>query len=252
LASCPLSVSRHRELSFARALLSDLVFDLSEVEYDRATEWRSTRPPALDVSTRLQLTAHLEDALRLLAFAREAKLGGVLVAVANGERALQNGLGVAPLFDVFNPRARWMLGRMDEDASAADLDDYADLRGWALRAVNSDGRVALVPQQEATTGFMTLFADSVRSIVRWFQNFNTSYVDYTFHSKKPGGLQVQYHPQYFTSPVVFGITLSTPVTQRVLIGPYHFLGQPPDRPLIRDPAVFIASPSTSVGNTVSF
>jgi hypothetical protein len=248
----PLQFERARatgQRTFAHELLADLVSDISDKLY---ADGRLSRPPALDVSARIQLTADLEDALRLLAFAREAELGGVLVSVADGEGTLQNGLGVAPLFDIFNPRARWMLGQMDAYAPNADLDDHAKLRSWVLGAVNTVGDVALVPQRQATKGFMTLFADSIRSVANWFQNSNTSYVDYTFHSRSPGGLQVQYHPQYFNSPEVFGTTLSTPTTQRVRISHYHFLGKQREGPVIRDPAVFFASPDTSVGNTLAF
>lgn len=239
------------QYSFADALLRDLVSDVSELEHDRATAWRSAAAPSLHVSARVQLTAHLESALRLLAFAREARLGGVLVAAADGERSQQDELGGTPLFDIFNPRARSIL-RMDEDGLASDLNGYAGLRSWAMQAVRSDSRVALVPQREASTGFMTLFADSLRSIVSWFQNSNTSHVDYEFNSNRPGGLQVQYHPQYFTSPVVFGRKLSTPVSQRIVIGHYYFLGQPPNGPVVRDPTVFFASPSNNAGTTVRF
>jgi hypothetical protein len=241
------------QFSLANALLRDLVSEVDGAEHDRASAWRSTAAPALHVSARIQLTGHLESALRLLAFAREARLGGVLVAAVDGERSQQDELGSVPLFDVFNPRARSILGRMDEDGPASDLDGYAGLRDWARRAASSDSRITLVPQREASTGFMTLFADSVRSIVSWFRDSNASYVDYEFNSNEPGGLQVQYHPQYFTSPVVFGPKLSTPVSQRILIGHYYFLGQPPNGGrVIRDPTVFFASPSSTVGNTVWF
>ncbi|MEH2521989.1 hypothetical protein V1279_007562 [Bradyrhizobium sp. AZCC 1610] len=248
----PLQFERVRatgHYTFAHELLADLVSDVSDQLY---ADGRLSRLPALDVSARIKLTADLEDALRVLAFGREAKLGGVLVSVADGKDALQNGLGVAPLFDIFNPRARWMLGQMDAHAPNADLDDFAKLRTWVMGAVNTVGGVALVPQRQATKGFMTLFADSVHSVLNWFQNSNTSYVDYTFNSRSPGGLQVQYHPQHYTSPEVFGTTLSTPATQRVRIGHYHFLGKPREGPVIRDPAVFFASPNTSVGNTLAF
>jgi hypothetical protein len=213
----PLQFERVRatgQHTFAHELLADLVSDVSDQLY---ADGRLSRLPALDVSARIKLTADLEDALRLLAFGREAKLGGVLVSVADGKDALQNGLGVAPLFDIFNPRARWMLGQMDAHAPNADLDDYAKLRTWVMGAVNTVGGVALVPQRQATKGFMTLFADSVHSVLKWFQNSNTSYVDYTFNSRPPGGLQVQYHPQHYTSPEVFGTTLSTPAPPTVAV-----------------------------------
>jgi hypothetical protein len=196
----------------AGLLLTELVADVTAGMRTR----RDDGLPSLHRSTREHLTSHLDTALRLLEFYPTIRFDGVLVSVANTDEkiALENGLGVAPLFDIFNPRARAIvLGGL---AAVYEPGDDVALGDWARWAAQSDRGLEVMSQQAASIGFMTLFADSLRSVVQAFMSGNaSSSVDFTFHSKPPGGYQVQYHPQYYTSPVVFGPNLSTPVTKKV-------------------------------------
>ena len=81
----------------------------------------------------------------------------------------------------------------------------------------------MVSQREAVTGFMTLFADSLRAAMRAFASSNTSYITYTVHSKN-SQYQLEYFPQCNYSPTLFGSTLTTPVVDKIKIGHYHFQG----------------------------
>jgi hypothetical protein len=234
----------------AGLLLTELVADVTAGMRTR----RDDGLPSLHRSTREHLTSHLDTALRLLEFYPTIRFDGVLVSVANTDEkiALENGLGVAPLFDIFNPRARAIvLGGL---AAVYEPGDDVALGDWARWAAQSDRGLEVMSQQAASIGFMTLFADSLRSVVQAFMSGNaSSSVDFTFHSKPPGGYQVQYHPQYYTSPVVFGPNLSTPVTKKsVLAGNYHFLGQLGTAPAIRDPALYTVSSGSTSGTTNVF
>jgi len=243
---------RHDTLALsASELLTDMLADLSarmsfisEGDYPRSN---------LAPSTLALLTRHLDIAFQILAFYRENNLDGVLVSVANtgDEIALENGLGVAPLFDIFNPLARALINPPDV---RYEPENGPSLRDWVQRASRSGEGVEFLPQQAASMGFMTLFVDSLRSVLRAFTSgLSSSSVDFTFNSNPPGGYQVQYHPQYYTSPIVFGPTLSTPVTQlSVLAGNYHFLGQLGTAPAIRDPALYTVSSSSTIATTTVF
>jgi hypothetical protein len=173
----------------ASELLNELVADVTAM-LDPVIVGGGYLPPAFHSSTRTRLTHHLATALRLLAFYQAINLDGVLVSVANTDEkvALENGLGVAPLFDIFNPRARAIVERSEGTAGVYEAVEVGWLRQWARSAAQPDKGLAVISQQAASTGFMTLFVDSLRSVVQAFTSGNvSSSVDFTFHSNPPGG-----------------------------------------------------------------
>jgi hypothetical protein len=240
------------EIPFADRLLNDLfeaVLRRMDIADDRVT---------LRLQARRELLRHLYTALQLLAFYR----GEVLVSIADtGEKfALENGLGVDPLFDIFNPLARAMLGPDDAplphnvtDYLPSDSTSYTAMRDWIRRTAQLSERVTIVPREVGSVSFMTLFADSLRSVAHALVSSTTSsYVDFTFHSQG-SGYQIKYHPQFYTSPTVFGPNLSTPVTrQSVLAQNYYFLGKLGAAPDIIDPSPYTVSSSSTSGTTNVF
>ena len=240
----PATRSRHTVRSgrdsHAGRLLSDFV---AEVERDLGLSGRllagsSVRPP-LDGTAATDLTGQIDSALRLIAFWRAAGLDGALVWIGDGDDAAQE---TPALFDVFNPLARRMLADGDYDPPQ-NFDDAAALRLWKLVQVKRfSGQLAIMPLDAASAAFTTLFAGNLRGAVRATRNAGTSYVDYTVNSKA-SGYQLEFHPQYNVSPVVFGGVLTTPVSQTILIGRYRFQGWLGST-LTRDGGVYFASPAT--------
>jgi hypothetical protein len=238
-------VFRREPVPRARRLLSQLIDeinrDLGPPEHDRFAERAKQRGTQLNASASIDLTAYITDALRLIGFWAQIGLDGVLVW--HGRRQQDNGLNEPALFDVFNPLARRMLyGRDNEDDFVGNGFDSSAIREWArIAATRFSDQLAIVPPATASRGFLTLFTDSLRSTVRSQRNANTSYVDYTVHSGS--GYQLEYYPQFNATPLVFGGTPTSPVSQRVLIGRYRFQGWLNGK-LTTDGGTYLASPNT--------
>jgi hypothetical protein len=192
----------------------------------------------LNPEATFELTTHISNLLRLMAFSQRIRLDGMLVFTADREA---NPFRMAPVFDIFNPRARRGLhGQWDYHDLFRGAAHDSDFRG-SIREIAAEFRsdVAIIPEREAATGFMTLFADSLRAAMRAFRN--SSYVNYTVTTRKDD-YQLEYYPQYYTSPEVFGSKLTSPVSQDVLIGHYRFRGWYQGQ-LTRDPGLYWAGPN---------
>jgi hypothetical protein len=246
-------VFRREPVSLARRLLSELIDevnrDLGPPEYDRFVEQAKQRGTQLNASASIDLTANITDALRLIGFWPQIGLDGVLVWIAR--RQDDNGFDEPALFDVFNPLARRMLlGRDNEDDFLGNGFDASAIRRWAeIAAREFRYKLTIVPPAIASRGFLTLFTDSLRSTVRSQRNANTSYVDYTVHSGS--GYQLEYYPQFNATPLVFGGTPTSPVSQRVLIGRYRFQGWLNGQ-LTTDGGTYLASPNTPTATLRDF
>jgi hypothetical protein len=61
----------------------------------------------------------------------------------------------------------------------------------------------MTDRQQATRGFVTLFVDSIRTMLKSFTQANVTHINYTVHSQKPR-YQLDYWPQFNFSPLAFG------------------------------------------------
>jgi len=219
----------------SRRLFQDLLRGLEAADrtpgLDRAS-WRtfSFSEPALE------LHAELDSALRLVALARSLPGGGVPVLNETDEV-----YGCAPLFDLLNPRARRGVIDLDgESRESRDVDRGGYLYEWLSRPSRPDDRVRWVDQRTAMTGFITLFADNLRTVVQFFTGPGSGYVEFKVTARYDDW-QVESYTEYNYSPTVFGGKLTTPVSDRLRSGYYKFQGRQDGR-LVKDPGTYIASP----------
>lgn len=168
----------------------------------------------LDFAASESLIGDIESALRLLSFGEDLGIGVVVYA-----EEWDDSLDQPVLFDVFNPRAWRMLS---PDSNDPMTERRHNLRNWIKTVVRERKTLRLVPLEDARMSFVTLFADSLVTLVRGSGQNRSSHVNFTVNSGH--GYQLEYHPQYKTSPLVFGTHNSSPVTQTILIGRYHFQG----------------------------
>jgi hypothetical protein len=143
---------------------------------------------------------------RLIDYSRALDLGGMLVF-----RKAENVFGEPPLLDFLNPRTRraFLKGRASRELTVS------------VRELTEQGGVEIRDYRAASTGFMILFTDSVQANVRAAGSTGTTHVNYTVNSQNKG-YQLEYYPQYNYSPVVFGTTLTYPVTDYIKTGHHYF------------------------------
>lgn len=153
-----------RRLSFgpftpARRLLKSMI---SEIYSDRAADFgfgltavgqltnchawpevaSSQTRSQLPTDAMIQITANLDNVLRLINFSHDIGLGGVLVST---EPEGLNEFGMAPLFDLFNRSARRSLSERDGYRDPVTRGDLAGLAQWANTMVRAHDRVAVLP-----------------------------------------------------------------------------------------------------------
>jgi hypothetical protein len=217
----------------ARELLRDIL---------RGIERKSGARSALSIEVTDEFAEDLDKALRLIWFFRTIDIGGALVF-----KVAENEFGNFPLFDIFNPLARRSVSGQDEDAPLVEpRENWNDLIRWTNRFADRRDRIAVVDFRQALTGFMTLIADNLHAAAKAFANSGTSYLTYTVHANN-SGYQLEYYPQYLFSPVVFGSTVTTPVSQRIKIGHYHFQGWRHNQ-LVQDSNLYFAAPGSTLAH----
>jgi hypothetical protein len=204
------------------------------------------RRPSWSRATTTETLKDLDNALNLVAFSRASGFDGILVL---NER--DPVFGCFPLFDLFNPRAREALTEPEEERyDRRFIRTRRGLLQWVKRKAGSDERITWLDPHSATTGFMTLFADSLRSVIRYFNGSGTSHVRYTVHSRNEG-YQLEYHPQFNFSPNVFGSNLTYRVSDTIRIGHYRFQGRR-NGTLTADPGVYFAAPGHTEAELTAF
>jgi len=130
-------------------------------------------------------------------------------------RGVENPFGEPPLVDFLNPRARRSFLK-----GPAPSENFRQ----TVRAMGEMKVVEVRKPQDALVGFMTLFTDSVTvAALAAASSGGTTYVNYRVTSQN-SGYQLEYYPQYNFSPVVFGSTLTYPVTANIKSGHYYFQG----------------------------
>jgi hypothetical protein len=189
-------------------------------------------------------TRDIDVALRLLSFARDAELNGLFVM-----RSVKQSLAPSLLFDVFNARGRRSV-TYDIPHLVQDQDKVTRkwLLQWTHDAISNQHsnypsekqRIHVLNEAQGISGFATQLADSVRTVVRWFTQPSVQpFTVHTQHSK----YQLESFPQYCYSPVVFGATLTTPVSGSLVTGHYHFQGWK-NNSLVKDSGVYFVGPQS--------
>jgi hypothetical protein len=181
----------------------------------------------------------IDNALRVLSLCRFAH-APVPVIRAGG------GLEGFTLFDLFSPRAiEGTLGITVPD----DRSEYLQrsvIRRLRLRALfnllRRSGSVSFVAPRQATRGVMRLFADSLRTALRW--PAAPSALN-PFRVESGSGYQLDSYPQHRYTPVVFGGgAVSSPVDGHLATGHYCFQGWRRGR-VKRDGGSHFAGPSSN-------
>ncbi len=238
-ADSALSFWRSR-FSFSHRTVELLEFMLNRLRIEDDTDL------SLDTAQKLQFIGDLNWAASVLELYDVAGTFSALVFTK-----VENAYDAYPLIDLFNARARSSIA--NGGFKSADIDAprefYSALRAW-IRQVSEGSSARSAPTFRALRDFFTLFIDSIRAAARSRQFSSQPAVSFTLHASN-SGYQVEYYHQYKFSPVVFGSTLTTPVTGILQVGHYHFQGWKSSQ-LVQDPGVYFAGPSSTSAHVRTF
>ena len=125
--------------------------------------------------------------------------------------------------DAFNPRAIATIASIiqQQGGSGTRLDILTE--GSWQHVATQHGLLGLEPQREVARSFASLFTRSFWWARRSARISGQSTVRYTVDCAN-AGYQLEYWPQFFFSPTVFGAQLTRPVTMIIAFNHYHFQG----------------------------
>ena len=150
-------------------------------------------------------------------------------------------------------RARQNLSRENGNIGDPGPPNATAWPAWVGQAVPAVRSIEIVEEDRASRGFLTLFADSLRTAVRWWSTPSSSTLQanpFTVYSGN--GYQLDYFPQFQYSPVAFaGGKKSSPVTDHVPSNHYKFEGWL-NNTVTRDSGTYFAGPASHSAHLRSF